>query len=220
MQRANSIQTFIETGTYRGEPSAWAAKYFAEVITIEYAETLYEAARQRFQVIPHVRVLHGHSGVELAKLVPKLSAMSIFWLDSHWSGGETYGSDDECPLMDELQAIMDSPFQHCILIDDARLFLSTPQLPHNPSAWPSISDIVVVLRKEPHLYEIFVIEDNIIAVPPGLKPYLTTYCQRVNTEAWRRYGEENSQNGLVRGLRMMRQGLELVAAGIIDRVRS
>src|SRR3954467_7553063 len=99
LQHAFGVNLFVETGTYYGETSAWAAAHFAQVKTIEFAQSLYEQAQKRFQAVSEVQVIFGHSGIELGKLVPTLSAAAIFWLDSHWSGGETYGADDECPLM-------------------------------------------------------------------------------------------------------------------------
>ncbi len=69
----------------------------------------------------------------------------LFGLYAHWSGGETYGEDDECPLLDELEIIFGYDKNYAILIDDARLFLAPPPHPHNIQAWPSLTDILRIL---------------------------------------------------------------------------
>ncbi|MDR1514735.1 MAG: hypothetical protein LBS45_03495 [Synergistaceae bacterium] len=53
----------------------------------------------------------------------------LFWLDAHWSGGDTAGENIQCPLLEELKIILDSNSSHFILIDDARLILASPLLP-------------------------------------------------------------------------------------------
>jgi len=72
----------------------------------------------------------------------------LFWLDAHWSGGDTYGENDECPLMDELKIIFQYRKNYVILIDDARLFMAPPPKPHKIENWPSIKEIVNILPYE------------------------------------------------------------------------
>ncbi|HTY94091.1 MAG TPA: hypothetical protein VMC02_09395, partial [Steroidobacteraceae bacterium] len=89
------LQEFIETGTFRGDTAAWAARHFARVTTIEWAESYHAAAQQRFRATPGVRALRGHSVEVLEAIVPELKAAALFWLDAHWSGGDTAGSEAE-----------------------------------------------------------------------------------------------------------------------------
>jgi hypothetical protein len=86
----------------------------------------------------------------------------LFWLDAHWSGGETYGKEDECPLIEELEIIFKYDKNCIILIDDARLFLAPPPKPHNFKNWQSLIDIVNVL---PTNWDLIEYEDVIYLFP-------------------------------------------------------
>ena len=83
----------------------------------------------------------------------------LFWLDAHWSGGETYGEEDECPLLEELGLIFKcTEKKFIVLIDDARLFLAPPPLPHDFSKWPTIQDIIHLV---PNNFELTILNDVI-----------------------------------------------------------
>jgi hypothetical protein len=58
--------------------------------------------------------IYGDSRVEIKKLIKKLDEPTIFWLDAHWSGEETYGDTDQCPLIGELEIINHSRFDNFI----------------------------------------------------------------------------------------------------------
>lgn len=176
--------TFVETGTHRGDTAAWAAKHFSRVITVEAAEAIYEQALAAHGELPNVEFVFGDSRATLRGLVPTLDGSAIFWLDSHWSGGLTYGQGDECPLLDELAAIVASPHPHAILIDDARLFESAPPRPHDPAQWPSIDQVVEVLLAARERPGIAIVEDVIAAVPRRATALLVAYAQDVNTRVW------------------------------------
>ena len=48
---------------------------------------------------------------------------ALFWLDGHYSGGETAKGDADSPLREELEAIGRHPIKtHVIPIDDVRSF--------------------------------------------------------------------------------------------------
>jgi hypothetical protein len=53
----------------------------------------------------------------------------LFWLDGHYSGGATARGHKDCPVLEELDAIFNSPFEHVIYIDDARLFTGKDDYP-------------------------------------------------------------------------------------------
>jgi hypothetical protein len=172
------LTTFIETGTYEGATTEWAAARFERVVTIELADALHGAAAQRLQRLPNVEAKHGDSRSVLAELVPTLDGPALFWLDAHWSGGQTAGSDNPCALSGELAALRQSPHRHYVLIDDARLFLSPPPLPHPPDAWPRMRDVEAALR-ELGVGPSRVVEDVIVAVPPGAARVVRAYARRV-----------------------------------------
>src|SRR5262249_16050226 len=55
---------------------------------------------------------------------------SLFWLDGHYSGGDTAKGGRETPIMEEIQAILAHPVRdHIILIDDAGAFGTWPDYP-------------------------------------------------------------------------------------------
>ena len=107
----------------------------------------------------------------------------LFWLDAHWSGSQTYGEDDECPLLEELEIILSSNLKNfAILIDDARLFLAPPPLPHNLEIWPSITDIC---RAVPDNYDLIVRNDVIYIIPDHVE--MRAYTQKIITSDWSNY---------------------------------
>ncbi|MBA2620032.1 MAG: hypothetical protein H0U87_02405 [Acidobacteria bacterium] len=132
LARLNDSTIFVETGTFQGDTTKWAANYFETVHTIERAESLYKRHSAELAQIKGVNPHFGDSRDILRQIVKDIGERSaIFWLDGHWSGGETAGETDECPLLGELACISNRT-EDIILIDDARLFLCAPPLPHNP----------------------------------------------------------------------------------------
>jgi hypothetical protein len=180
------IRHFIETGTYEGRTAAWAAAHFHRVRTIEFSRALHGRALARYRHLPNVDFLFGDSRVVLPSILPALDGPGLFWLDGHWSGGDTYGQADECPLLGELDAIAASPHEHFILIDDARLFASPPPRPHRVDQWPALTEIFDRLRAMQRRAYIVIQDDCLICVPPPAKALVAGYCQDQNSEGWRR----------------------------------
>ena len=173
---------FVETGTFRGDTTKWASQHFSRVVTIEASLDFYRKAVERFSSQENVTVLHGSSRDCLRDVVDALDETAVFWLDAHWSGGETYGDTDECPVLDEISLIMNNDLQNSIFIDDARLFFSPPPLPHDLLQWPEIGTIIVSL-KPIHNY-VTVFEDVIISIPQSSKTEFSRLLQQKNTSNW------------------------------------
>src|SRR5664280_2600750 len=125
---ALNLVAAVETGTYLGDSALALRGFFPEVWSIELSEPLFTAAKERYGGRPGMHFVHGRSEEVLPSILERIDGASLFWLDGHWSGGLTSGSDHECPILDEISAIDASPFasESCILIDDARLFLGPP----------------------------------------------------------------------------------------------
>jgi hypothetical protein len=102
----------------------------------------------------------------------------LFWLDAHWSGGETFGEEDECPLLDEIAVIDGDGPSHIILIDDARMFLAPPDLPHEAESWPTIDEVCHALTARRTAF-VSIFEDVIIRVPPEMRSSVTAYCRGI-----------------------------------------
>lgn len=165
LSRLNSVKTFVETGTFRGGTTRWAAAHFEKVFTIERAPTIYELNAPDLGRFPNVTALLGDSRRVLPEIVSALGDQpAVFWLDGHWSGADTAGESDECPLLGELAALS-GRHEDIILIDDARLFLSAPPRPHNPTEWPGVCEIVEALGRHCGKPFVQIIDDVIFAVP-------------------------------------------------------
>lgn len=182
LSQAFGIRSFVETGTYLGETAQWASGVFDHVYTIEAAEDLYQRARARFADVPHIEVLFGDSGSVISHLIPRVTSRTLFWLDAHWSGGETYGAETECPVVREIESINQSSDEHFILIDDAQYFLAPPPFPHAAAQWPALADLVDLLRPAHHARYIVVMDDVIIAVPVSARAMLVQYAQERATQ--------------------------------------
>lgn len=123
------FSVFIETGTYMGD-MIWAQRNnFTNLYSIELGIDLWKAACNRFKNFDHIEIIQGDSGKVLTSLISKLNNGAIFWLDGHYSAGITAKGELECPIYGELDAIRNSPLNHILLIDDARLFVGKHDYP-------------------------------------------------------------------------------------------
>jgi len=116
------IRSFIETGTAEGFMVSYVLDTFDMITTIELSEQLYLNAKERFQPWPNVSCVHGDSAEWLPKLVPMYEFPILFWLDGHYSGGNTARGEIDTPIRAELEAAIKAPKGSVILIDDMRLF--------------------------------------------------------------------------------------------------
>ena len=102
-----------------------------EVYSIELAEEFYERAKRRFSGRDHITILQGDSGEVLGSILNKIETPCLFWLDGHYSGGDTAKGTTSTPIQRELDHIVEHPAwrNHVILIDDARLFTGQDDYP-------------------------------------------------------------------------------------------
>ncbi|HWA27695.1 MAG TPA: hypothetical protein VG734_18710 [Lacunisphaera sp.] len=176
LQQRLQAGDFVETGTYRGDTAAWAARHFARVTTIELSPEYCAAAQARFRDQPAVRVLGGDSAAVLAATVAALPGPAFFWLDAHWSGLDTAGRETECPLLAELDLLNAAPVTHVVLVDDARLFCAPPRHPHRAELWPDLATTVARLHAGGRRH-VVLFEDVLIAVPAGERQFLNRWLQ-------------------------------------------
>ena len=183
LKEAYCIATFVETGTYHGDTAYGASGFFERVITIEADESLHKKVTEKYGHINNIEFIYGDSRERLADVVAKLDEPSIFWLDAHLSGGQTYGETEQCPLINEIKIINESGHEHFIFIDEARLFMSPPH-GHLPiDQWPNITTVLNTLESFGKERYIVIIEDTIITVPWFAKTAVARYCQDVNTKS-------------------------------------
>jgi hypothetical protein len=104
--------------------------HFDKIVSIELDEKLYLAAKNKFKKFPKVEIINGDSGKVMPKVIASLKERAIFWLDGHFSSGVTAKGEKDCPIYEELNAILDSKIKnHIFLIDDARLFVGKNDYP-------------------------------------------------------------------------------------------
>lgn len=202
--RHASIASFVETGTWRGSTAVWAKSHFNQVHTLEASSELYERESPLHAAHPDIHFWQGSSAIILPEVLATLSAPAVFWLDAHWSCGDTYGENDECPVLAELAAVNASDPNHIILIDDARYFLAPPPLPHQRSQWPALQDLLGLLSGLPDRpRHVIVVEDVIIAVPLPLRDSVGDWWQVALTQQLAAASPSTPEPGWKRRLRRL-----------------
>jgi hypothetical protein len=184
LKRRMKLTTAVEGGSYLGGTALNMSKEFVTVFTIEKSDVMFRKAKKKIGDIPNITQLCGDTRDHLPKIVSETDSI-LFWLDAHWSGGETYGKQDECPLLRELDIIFSSAMRnYVILVDDARLFLAPPPLPHQVKNWPTIKQIVNII---PSNFDMIIHDDVIFIVP--VKIGFPKYIQGKTTSNWLKYAE-------------------------------
>ena len=198
------LDVFVETGTFLGNTAVWAGRRFERVYTIEAYRPNYDKAVLEHGRASNIRFLHGNSAELLPGVLEEIQANALFWLDAHWMGMGSHGENSECPLLKELQHINHSASTHFILIDDARLFLAPPPLPHNADHWPTIGEVLGELQKKQRYT---VVHDDVIAsVPAEARGVVAAWVQQQTTRQWHEHARPASGFGrwlarLIRGVR-------------------
>jgi len=115
-------KVMVETGTLLGDMVEAMKSQFREIYSIEISPELAQRARQRFSNNKNIHIIENDSAIALKSLLPEIKEPALFWLDGHYSGGDTGRGDKDTPIMDELASIFASEYEHVVLIDDARCF--------------------------------------------------------------------------------------------------
>jgi FkbM family methyltransferase len=166
------IRTLVETGTYRGESTQFAAQHFEKVITLDIREDFQAQGRERCRQFDNITYLIGDSRDLLPKIVEQLEEPALFWLDAHSVAG-MFGPEDDCPILEELDTINRSEFKHCILIDDLHCFI--PPLPHDAKKWPEAW--AIYQKGIAGGYTIRTGHDIAVLVPPRARPILDQFSE-------------------------------------------
>lgn len=129
LERFGSGNNWIETGTLHGDTAQHLNELGNNVVTIEASKSLFEKAETRFLSNPQITPVFGESNDVLAREVMNLLERGVceisFFLDGHYSGGNTFQGTKDTPIVKELE-IIESFLERIeivtVFIDDIRLF--------------------------------------------------------------------------------------------------
>ena len=134
---SHGLRVLVETGTLYGDTIRVLRHDFDRIYSIELDLALHARAVQRCRHQDNTEIMRGDSTELLPHVLEKLQGPALFWLDAHYSGGETAQAELETPIMSELKSILGSTaHDHVVLIDDLRNFADGAQ------DYPSISQLV------------------------------------------------------------------------------
>lgn len=156
-----NLKIFVESGTYKGDTLQEMRSHFEKLYSIELADKFYERAKNRFASAPEIELFHGDTAKCMPEVVAKLDGPTLFWLDGHYSGGDTAKGDLEAPVWAELRAIFDGmkhPF--VAIIDDARCFTVS-----GGEDYPAVEDIIAWVKERRPDMRIEVAMDSIRIEP-------------------------------------------------------
>lgn len=154
-QSKYNCNILVETGTFRGEMVTAQKNNFDHIYSIELSETLYTAAAKLFENDKNITIVQGDSGKVLPGIMKQIHQPALFWLDGHYSAGETARGDKDCPIYEEIDAIITgSPYQHILLVDDARLF-------NGQGDYPTVEDLTKFIHQRNTAYKLEIDKDII-----------------------------------------------------------
>ena len=128
LQKYSSKDTiWIETGTHIGETAEFLSRISKFIFTIEPSEKYFEYSREHLSKVANLKIIKGTSEEHLERIISEIDDDSIvsFWLDGHWSGGDTFKGDQDTPIKSELESIskyIQKFNKITVLVDDFRLF--------------------------------------------------------------------------------------------------
>lgn len=164
--------TCVETGTYYGSTAIQLSKLFKKTYTIEASKKFYTQAQEKLSSYPNIISEFGSSQIVLPRILKENeNALIVFWLDAHYSGGETFQS--QCPLLEEISAINELCKAPIIVIDDARFI----NMKYNDEArYAELHEFIPLLHNSNRYISCF--DDKYIAVPQGFKDQLDACTQK------------------------------------------
>ena len=146
---------FVETGTWTGDTVQKALDIgFKEIKTIELSVEHFNNACQRFKNNLNVSLYNGDSSEQLQNIIYDISDKIVFWLDAHYSGGDTALGKQICPLYAELDVISKHKRNdHIILIDDIRDV-------HNCYMRVTLNDLIQKIKSINSNYKIYYVDGH------------------------------------------------------------
>ena len=127
-EKEENFLTLVETGTHLGKTCINLHDVFKRIYTMEISEKYFHLSCLNFQRlgIKNVDAFLGDSSKILPQLLQILNENLFFWLDGHWSMGDTGRGEKDSPLLEEIQSIVEycknKKTKSIIVIDDVRIF--------------------------------------------------------------------------------------------------
>lgn len=155
LESLGSAATAIETGAFKGRSARILAKDFCYVHTIEQDASLARRAEEKLVKFKNVSVKLGPSEEILSECLPEESVPCLFWLDAHFSGGQTSGVENPCPVLNELSVILANRKVEntIILVDDLRGMFGA-------NGWPRLDELIAPARN--HNFKAVVSDDVLV----------------------------------------------------------
>ena len=158
---SSNDRCWIETGTYLGYTTRGLSKVAPHVYSLEPSELYFKKALISLSDLNNVSIINKSSEdglLEILDLLDEGSKVS-FWLDGHYSAGDTFLGANHCPIEEELNAIESrlGVIDPQIFIDDFRLFGAEEGYPSkdflvdwsrkNGFSWTVERDILILSRQ-------------------------------------------------------------------------
>ena len=130
LKKYKTNDIFIETGTYTGDGLQIAIEAgYKQIHSIELKHEFVVEAQKRFkkEIAKGIVFLHeGDSSIVLGEILENIHEPCTFWLDAHYSCGNTAIGQTWSPIVKELETINRHPIRnHIILVDDMRCMDNT-----------------------------------------------------------------------------------------------
>lgn len=135
---SSSSTIWVETGTLVGDTAKYLSKIAKFVYTIEPSEKYYRLSVKNLKSYENIKIYNDTSENKLNDILEIIKPNSdvCFWLDGHWSGGDTFKGETDTPILSELDTIeryLNNFSKLNILIDDFRIF----DIGNNVDTYPS-----------------------------------------------------------------------------------
>jgi hypothetical protein len=127
---------FIELGTYLGHSVRKISNLFNVVLTVEASPILHKASRKLFEATQcNINCSLDNSVDFLKKLDSSLGNSSVIFIDSHYSTGITSKEFGICPVLEEIEIILERFPNAICVVDDIRCM-------NGENGYPKLAEIL------------------------------------------------------------------------------